>query len=51
MPGDGNMDGGCEFCNLAYQYAHLCYANGLAPKTKRQVESFNKKIRKAEGNE
>jgi hypothetical protein len=42
-------DFSCEFCNLAYQYANLCYANGLEPKNKRQVASFNKKIIKKEG--
>jgi len=48
--GFGEVDGKtCQVCNLAYQYAHLCYDNDLAPKTKKQIASFNKKIQKKNG--
>lgn len=49
-PAWGNTKSGrCKTCNLAYQYAHLCYEHGLAPKNKRQVAAFNKKIIQKEG--
>ncbi len=48
-PGEGNRDQGCIVCNLAYQYAHLCHAVGLAPKTKKQIASYNKAIQKKDG--
>lgn len=44
--GGKNPDYECPYCNLAYQYMQLCYKHGDYPKTKRQINSFNKKIKK-----
>lgn len=47
--GEDSTSGKCKVCNLAYQYAHLCYEHGLQPKTKREVNALNKKIMKKDG--